>query len=326
MKRVGMVLALWCAAQTALAGLYQEAVEALGFQELETTFSAEKVEHWLEGDNADMAEGERRALAVLRVLGAPESEASLARYVAEQQVVDAALLGYVGEPSLYTRLEAVLAQKDRFPRSEFSVALRDLIRLGVANGYNIVTTPWPAFDPERHIVYGHSNARHARQLMALLASEGLSARVGLSLKTSAFLHRPGWGPVSPQAIALGDERYLNEAMEYDLHFELAAPEDKARFMAVINEYAKKEEGRMAPLIAEAWWQPFYCSRISDPAFHRVARVEVSDGNETAMVLVLTDKAEALKRNINALERPWQASVTPVWVNPAFYRYLQGGFQ
>lgn len=311
----------------AWADTYQGAVTRLGFEALGETFTEAKIETLL---SSKVPEGlpveERRALAVLRMLGAPETEPELSRYVMQADEPDAAFLGYLGEASMYQRLAAVWSFSGHPPRSDFSYDLRALIQRGVANGYNIVTTPWPAFDPQRHLIYGHSDIGHAQQLLALLASEGMRARVGFSLKTSAFRHRAGWGDPPAGAVDLGEGRYLIEAMEFDLHFELASPEDKATFMAIVNRYAKKTEGQTGPLIAGAWWQPFYRSRVAVPSFGEVASVAVSEGRETARILVLPAQAEALVRDINALGRPWKTEPSAVWVNPAFYRYLQGDFQ
>ncbi|WP_027329986.1 hypothetical protein [Marinimicrobium agarilyticum] len=326
-RRVLWIIALALASPPGWAETYRDAVALLGFEALGETFTEQKVEAIL---SPNMPEGlpaeERRALAVLRVLGAPETEPALSLYVTQAAEPDGAFLGYLGEASIYQRLAAVWSLSGHRPRSDFSYDLRALIQRGVANGYNIVTTPWPAFDPERHLIYGHSDIAHAQQLLALLASEGLQARVGFSLKTSAFRHREGWGEVPAGAVDLGGGRFLIEAMEFDLHFELTSAHDKARFMAIINRYAKKAEGQSQPLIAGAWWQPFYRSRVAAPAFGEVASVALSDGRETARILVLPAQAEALVRDINALGRPWETERSAVWVNPAFYRYLQGDFQ
>ena len=196
----------------------------------------------------------------------------------------------------------------------------------MATGYNIYTTLWPLFGRDTHIIYGHNDIDHAQQLLALLASEGLEAQVGFSMKTSAFLHRDDWGAPNPNTIRLSGNRHLMEALEYDLHFGFATTEDKQRFMQIVNRYAKKNRAEHPGLIRNAWWQPYYRSLVAAPNFHPVTQILVTHGEETAVLLSLPDKAPGLIKNIAALNNTWSLNPETIWVNPAFYRYLQGGYK
>jgi len=313
-------------AAPALAGSYTDDVERLGYTELAQALSSERV-RVLAGDaGTELDSAERRALAVLRLLDAPEEPSERAAFIDHSNARDTAYLGRVGEPSMLPRVAAVWTLSEWIPRTDFATGLRALIATEVANGYNIATTEWPPFRADRHLVYGHNDIRHAQQLLALMASEGLDAKVGFSLKTSAFVHRDDWGPPSPEAHALEDGRHLNEVQEFDLHFEFPSRQDKATFRALIDRYAKREENEQSGLIHSAWWQPYYRSRVPEPGFYEVTQVLVSQGRETAVVLVLPDKAPELLADIAALGRPWELDTAPVWVNPAFYRYLEGDYR
>lgn len=305
---------------------YQADVERLGYSELSRALSTERV--WaLAGDSApELDTTERRALAVLRLLDAPEDPVERAAFIDHANARDTAYLGRVGEPSILPRVAAVWSLSERIPRTEFATELRALIAAEVANGYNITTTRWPGFRSERHLVYGHNDIRHAQQLLALMASEGLEAKVGFSLKASAFVHRDDWGPPSADAHALAEGRHLNEVQEFDLHFEFPSREDKGAFRAMVDRYAKREESEQSGLIYSAWWQPYYRSRVPEPGFYEVTQVLVSQGEETAVVLVLPEKAPELLADVEALGQPWELATAPVWVNPAFYRYLQGDYR
>lgn len=307
--------------------VYQEAVASIGFSELAATFSAEKAQAITQTplvNKKDLAE--LQALAVLTLLGAPTDKLALTEFVARFNQHDSAYLGKLNETSLYPRVETLWQTADNKPHSAFALDLREVISQGVATGYNIYTTPWPGFTKDRHLVYGHNDIDHAQQLLALLASEGIQAKVGFSFKTSAFLHRADWGTPSSKAFNLGDGRYLNEAREYDLHFEFMTAVDKTRFMEVINRYAKRDKEEQQGLILKAWWQPYYRSLTAALGYHAVTQILVSDGKETAVLLALQEKAPALVKNIAGMNKGWEINPETIWVNPAFYRYLQGGYK
>lgn len=313
-------------ASSAYSGIYLDAVKELGFSELAATFSPEKVEQLTGAKVSSETATELQALAVLTLLDAPREASALNHFVQQFTHADIAYLGELDEASVYQRVETVWLKTTTPERSPFAIALREVIGQGIATGYNIYTTPWPAFAKERHLVYGHNDIDHAQQLLALLASEGLQAKVGFSFKTSAFLYRDDWGVLDHPTIDLGKNRRLIEAREFDLHFEFPSANDKQRFMQVINRYAKKDRADQTGLIRSAWWQPYYRSLVVAPDFQPVTQILVSDGSETAVLLALADKAPALVKEILALGKGWQVTPETIWVNPAFYRYLQGGYK
>ena len=312
-SKLVLILLLLPGAVLVNADSCRDAVNAQGYAELADTFSADKALR-LAPDSADKPLTEQQACAVLTLL--PELPAG----------ASPGWIGDLGEPSLYPRLLPLWEAAQKHPHSEFTLALRELIRRDLANGYNIATSPWPAFDPERTLIYGHSDIRHAQQLLALLTSEDMGARVGFSSKISAYLHRDGWGEPAAGAITLDDHHILIEAREYDLHLEFADAADKQRFMVILSRYAKKQTGMNQPLIHGSWWQPFVRSYTTAKGFEAVAQVDISDGNQTAQVLLSDSSAETLARRIREQAFPWTVTIRPVWVNPAFYRYLSGDFQ
>lgn len=310
------------------AGTYQDAVTQLGYRELATTFSREKALALSTlADEQKLSLPELQAAATLTLLGAPLTSATaLADFVAHYNQPDPAYMGQLNEPSLYQRVETQWKSAATNPPSAFALELRQLIGQGIATGYNLVTSPWPLFAADRHIIYGHSNIDHAQQLLALLASEGLQARIGFSRKTSAFLYRDDWGTLSQSLIDLGNNRRLVEANEYDLHFEFPSVSDKEKFVATINRYAKKDSENQRGLILGAWWQPFYRSKNSAEGFASATQIAVSNGSETAYLLALPAQAPALVNAIQQLNSGWTVNPEAIWVNLAFHRYLQGGYK
>jgi len=107
-------------------------------------------------------------------------------------------------------------------------------------------------------------------------------------------------------------------------FHFAASSDRARFQAVINQYAKRDSKEETGLIADAWWQPFYYTDQPLPGFEPISLVVLSTKNHEATLTVVDDKAQSV---IDALkDAPWPIRRDRVWVNPAFYRFLNGDYK
>ncbi|NBB80273.1 MAG: hypothetical protein GVY36_12665 [Verrucomicrobia bacterium] len=101
-------------------------------------------------------------------------------------------------------------------------------------------------------IYGHSEIRHARQLLLLLRIKGLSPEFRFVPKTSAFRYREGWGGSTEGLTELSDGGYLVVADEYDLFLTFAAPGDRERFARIVTQYAKRNEAEETGLIHGAW--------------------------------------------------------------------------
>ena len=330
--RIALTLSCALLASTAHANNYQDAVAQLGYSELAATFSREKALMISTlPDEEKLSLTELQAAATLQLIGAPiigstANVKSLTEFIANYNRADPSYLGQLNENSLYQRIETQWKTRSTAKPSPFALELRQLIGQGIATGYNLITSPWPLFAADRHIIYGHSDIDHAQQLLALLASEGLQARVGFSRKTSAFLYRDDWGTLSQSLIDMGNNRRLVEAAEYDLHFEFPSVTDKTKFVSAIDRYAKKNSADQTGLIRSAWWQPFYRSNNAAEGFSSATQIAVSDGNETALLLALPNQAPALVKAIQQLNPAWSVSPEAIWVNLAFHRYLQGDYK
>lgn len=329
---IALVITFVSLATTTYATNYQDAVTQLGYSELAATFSREKaLAISTLPDEEKLSLPELQAAATLQLIGAPitgstAKSKTLAEFIANYNQPDPAYFGQLNESSLYQRIETHWKTQSAAKPSAFALELRQLIGQGIATGYNLISTPWPLFAADRHLIYGHNDIDHAQQLLALLASEGLQARVGFSRKTSAFLYRDDWGTLSQALIDLGNKRRLVEASEYDLHFEFPIAADKTKFVAAIDHYAKKDSANQTGLIRNAWWQPFYRSKIAADGFASATQISVSNGKETALLLALPHQAPALVKAIQQLNPAWSVSPEAIWVNLAFHRYLQGGYK
>ncbi len=75
------------------------------------------------------------------------------------------------------------------------------------------------------IKYGHSDETHLKQLVVLLNSEDIDAKIQIEPKVSVYEYLLDWGPVpepSPfySVLQFSDDLYLAYAVEYDVKFEI----------------------------------------------------------------------------------------------------------
>jgi len=93
------------------------------------------------------------------------------------------------------------------------------------------------------ITYGHSDFKHALQLVGLLRSEKIKAKIQFEPKTSAFIYLKEWGEPGEsdlyEVVEIENGNYIEYAKEYDLAFEFASAADKNRFDKIILSYARK---------------------------------------------------------------------------------------
>jgi len=237
-------------------------------------------------------------------------------------------IGLVSDVDIYNRLVYTWQSFDQVLAPELQQPANALIRKGVITGYNLKRTSLNAnFDPQLTIVYGHANIDHARQLIALLRSEGLEAKVQLEPKTSAYLYLAAWGKptVSPefQVEALDDGNYIAYAKEYDLDFEFNTQENRNRFDTIIKTYAKKNSDDQPGLILGSWRQPLYSSRVTVPDYIEVKNNVVYTGEFYLQSFSLPEKSDAIISSFKADYTDGKVDVWDLWVNEAFHNYLLG---
>ena len=243
-------------------------------------------------------------------------------------------LGRTDDSDIYGKL-AFAFKNHLMPSNE------ELIQLGnkavmekITTGYNVRDNRFKSnFESELSICYGHSNLKHALQLVGLLRSEGISALVNIEPKVSAYEYLLDWGPVPdpfPTYFVLeeGEDFYIAYAFEYDLLFEFANKEDRDRFDEIVVAYAKKntgEEGKA--LIAGAWWQPFYFSVLQlGDNYAKVSNNVVDFGIYSLHTSSLDENSEKIQTWLAAEirnNRDFSLKVEDQYVNMAFYRYLNG---
>lgn len=241
-------------------------------------------------------------------------------------------IGYTNEPDIYGKLiqareEAVLFENDKLQKIGAEAVLN-----GVTTGYNLLNSRYSSnFIPELTLRYGHSTTTHAVQLIGLLNSEGIVAKVQLEPKTSVFRYLPEWGDVPPatpdyRVDIMSDDLMLANSLEYDLVFEFETQEDKVRFNELVEEYAKKNDDNAEGegLLFASWWQPLYVSSVEmEEGYKQIYNNIVVDGDYSLNPFCLPEDKEKVLEGLKGIDETIEVEQVPIWCNDAFYRYLSG---
>lgn len=248
-------------------------------------------------------------------------------------------LGKASDSDIYAKLQSAFNTFGNFDSAKLSQLGADLVISGASTGYSLKFDGYNAnFLPQYTLLYGHSNISHAVQLIALLNSEGIDAKVALEPKTSIYEYMVEWG--DPKDITMSDTyevraieggRYLCYATEYDMKLEFNSLAEKNAFDRVISTYAKKwldrldEKGKpVDPLLSGAWFQPLYASSVpmaDAGSFTPIKDNVIRDGSYSIHPFSTGEGMAAIAKVVK--DKAPDLTVTPgdLYVNNAFYRYL-----
>lgn len=240
-------------------------------------------------------------------------------------------LGTVSDPDIYGKLVQAWNESQIIKAGELQERVDEVLKQDLITGYNLKDTAFdPHFDPERTITYGHSDIVHAVQLIGLLKSEGIDAKVQLEPKTSAFLYLKEWGePVQTedyQVVQIENGNYIAYAKEYDLSLEFATMEEKERFQPLVLQYAKKNEEDAAGLLKGSWWQPLYYSLTELDEYPVITNNYVQEGRYIVQSFSLNEDSAAVVEGFKKIDDTLEVQTYQFWVDQPFYHYLQGDYK
>lgn len=321
------------------------AVIGANFEELALTYSQEKIE--AKGIDAktttsyggyiacalDTGLIEKSDLSVYETkkLISKEDTIELLMAVADANGKTRNYLGYTNEDEIYGKVLNAFESAILFENDKLQTIGSKAVMNGVTTGYNLLNSNYSAnFIPELTLRYGHSTMKHATQLIGLLNSEGIVAKVQVEPKTSIFRYLPEWGPV-PEATpdyrveVINDELMLANSLEYDLVFEFETEEDKLAFDTIVETYAKKNDDNQGEgLLFASWWQPLYISSIEiEDGYQTIYNNVITDGSYTLNPFCLPEDKEKVFEGLTAIDATIEVKQVPMWCNDAFYRYLSG---
>jgi hypothetical protein len=339
LKRFGWVWVLIAgglvAGLPARASEMEDLVESVGLAELAATFDEAKVDRIL-GDHGTAIEdpAERAAAATLVTMNMVHDWA-----LDEPEVAAKMLTGWAhpdGEtegiiemplvrPSGIMRVKSI-GGHDALRRDEaLMAALDEAIGAEVLTGYGLRPLNVSAATAvERTVIYSHSSVAHVKQLIGLMASEGLKGRVMIAPKVAAFVFREGWGERPEWLNELGEGIYVAQGPEMLMHFELASPDDRQKFDQLVERYAKKDEADETGNLVRSWWQPFYYTETEAVGFSPISQVTLY-GDEVEASLLMLPTREKIVRNYFA-NKQWEMKIDTIWVNAPFRRFLEGDYK
>lgn len=329
----------------------KEAVCAANYEELALSYPDEKVAERLsqygvaaEGENArylacaidtDLVSVEEAMDLVSKdTLGVEKAERILMNVI-EARGEGRNYLGYSGDSDIYAKLMHTWNSFILYDDGTLSDIGAQAVEEKVVTGYNLKNDEFDAkFLPELTLQYGHSNIIHAQQLIGLLNSEDIQAKVQLEPKVSIYEYLLDWGPVPEKATPTyavkqaKDDLYLAYAVEYDLKLEFDNKDDMLRFDDIIKQYAKKYEGNedAVGLICASWWQPLYSTTVDDMPegnYYEINDCIIKNGIYSLHSFCMTQDTENVVAAFEAAADSLSVETQTRYCNLAFYNYLSG---
>ena len=326
-------------------------VDAADYKELVLTYPKEKIENRLKehgiefkGENEDAAYIAAAADTGFVSKEIAEKAAKEEAYE-EEDIVEILMsvaevngdarnyLGMSDDKEIYAKMDQAWNSFLLFDDGTLSEIGKNAVLGQVTTGYNLKSNAYNArFLKDLTLQYGHSDIKHAHQLIGLLNSENIVAKVQLEPKISIYEYLPEWGPIPETTptyeVRQYEDRYLVYAVEYDMQLEFDNTDDLNRFDEVINNYAKKNKGNEEAegLIAESWWQPLYTTVRTDmpeEAYHELADCVIENGMYSLHSFCVAEDQAQVVENFEQLSG--DLKVTPVarYCNTAFYHYMTG---
>lgn len=320
------------------------AVKAAHFEELALTYKEEK---WLDRHiekEIGAPDAQYLACAIDTGLISQSQIKDAGRLITKEETVNLLMkvaeangkarnfLGYTNETDIYAKLHQAMQEAVLFENEKLETIGEQAVMNKVTTGYNLLSNKYSSnFLPELTLRYGHSTEHHATQLIGLLNSEGIVAKVQLEPKTSIFEYLPEWGDVPPatpnyRVEVINENLMLAYSLEYDLVFEFETVEDKVRFNELVEAYAKKSD--LNPegegMLFASWWQPLYISSVEMPeGYQEIYNNIIVDGNESLHPFCLAEDKEEVLEGLKAIDETVEVNQVKIWCNDAFYRYLSG---
>ncbi|OME86679.1 hypothetical protein BK120_06995 [Paenibacillus sp. FSL A5-0031] len=233
-------------------------------------------------------------------------------------------IGYVNDNDIFQKLSSAYETSDIIDAPKLQKLVNTALEQSLITGYNIKDSRFNAnFIDSLSLIYGHSDFNHAIQLIGLLRSEGLNAKVQFEPKTSAFIFLAEWGNPGPNVVKIANGNYISYSKEYDLEFEFATAADKAAFQDVVLAYAKKDEEDQAGLIVASWWQPLYYSQTALKDYEIITNNFITDPDSpyTVNPFSLNEDSAKVVAGFKAIDPNVNITPTQFWVDKPFFRYL-----
>lgn len=153
-------------------------------------------------------------------------------------------IGTTSDDDIFRKINDAWHTEDLISSTDLRSVFDEALKKNLITGYNLKDSRFDAnFDPKQSLTYGHSDIKHAIQLIGLLRSENIQAKVQLEPKTSAFIYLKEWGEPTQtedyQVVQIENGNFIAYAKEYDIEFEFDNAEQKNKFQQIVLQYAKR---------------------------------------------------------------------------------------
>ncbi|MDT3427589.1 hypothetical protein J2Z22_003152 [Paenibacillus forsythiae] len=323
------------------------ALKASGMKELAYTYSPEKTKRSLAkiriAGNPTLSKQAAQELAAAIDLGLLPSDALLSFSLTKPASSDFAsalldqilafhgqsenYLGRISDPDIFRLVYQAWLSRDIMEDKPLQSVVDQALKQQMVTGYNLKDSRYsPHFNPDLTVTYGHSNIVHALQLIGLLRSEGIDAKVQLEPKTSAFIYLKEWGPQDYKIVEDHDGISIAYSKEYDLSFEFQTVKHKNDFQRIVLKYSKKDSEDQSGLIVDSWWQPLYYSNTVMPDYKLISNTKITNGSYYAQTFSLPAQTAAIAEGLKQIQPGIQLESYSFWVDEPFYRYLEGDYK
>jgi uncharacterized membrane protein len=324
-------------------------VSSGGLKELAATYSEAKIgksleEFKLETFNAKLSKEERQALALAidlnllfkgRLLSIDLRDAldydfsyHLLENVQAFRKSDKKYVGYITENDIISKLQSRWDSSGKVRSERLETAMKSALSKQILKGYHIKNKSDIAnFNEDLKIIYSHSNFKHIKQLMGLLVSENFQAKIQLEPKHSSFIYLDEWErtpDINLESTLSGFS--IAHKNEFDVVMEFASKDQRDRFYNIIGTFAKRESSGEQNILYESWYQPLFCSEVPVDGYYKISNLSIEDESHVVHTYCKEQEYDAVKDWFNNESTDFCLSATPLWVNDAFYRYLEGGFE
>jgi uncharacterized membrane protein len=232
-------------------------------------------------------------------------------------------MGYVTEPDIVGKMQEKWENSPKIRIEQLERIMNLAIGQHVIAGYQIKKQSDLAhFDINLKIAYSHSNFKHIKQLIGLLVSEDLQAKLQLELKRSSFCYHEDWTKAEELQFEILDNGVTVAHMdEFDMVMEFMTPDDRNRFQDVVEAYAKRDFMAEQTILFGSWFQPLYSSETHLEGFHCIRNIVIPDGMHIIQTYVIEEEASAKITWFQGILPDLEISTSAIWVNDAFFRYL-----
>lgn len=233
-------------------------------------------------------------------------------------------VGYVTAPDIIGSIRDAWEHAESIRNEYLEKGLNRAVAQGLISGYHI--KKWrerSMFDTPLSIAYSHSDMKHIKQMTGLLASEKLQAKITLESKRSSFRYLEEWEKDDGLCLErLPDGGLIAHKDECDLVFEFVDEKNRIRFAEMVDTFAHRELDDPRTMLYNSWFRPLYASSAPLEGHQRIADITVKAASDIAHVYVMESSAE----NIMVwMQQEWpelKMAVSPIWVNNAFFTYLE----